>query len=98
MMNARKQPSGVIVTPAAYLRNRKRVLNLKIILHAMIISTGCTITSWLKSSIDPIKTATAYYSMAALGQCELEFANAAICLVSQLETLDLWRRVFIHHR
>ena len=60
----------------------------------MIISTGYTITSWLRSSFDPIKTATAYYSVVTFGQCELEFANAAVCLVSQLETLDLWRRIY----
>ena len=74
-----------------YLRNRESVLSQKIILYAMIISTGYTITRWLGSYIDPIKTAAAHYSVATFGQCELEFANAAACLVSQLETLDLWR-------
>ena len=53
--NTRKQLTGTIITLAAYLRNRKRILSLKIILYAMIISTGHTITSRLRSSVGTIK-------------------------------------------
>lgn len=94
MMNARKQFTGIIVTLFRFLRNKKRALNLNKILSAMIVSTGYTITSWLRSTIDPIRTTTAYYNVATFGRSEPEFAQAIAHLVSQLKALDLWKRVY----
>ena len=60
MMNAGSRFTGVVVIPAAYLRSKKRVLNLKQSLYGFDRLHEYSTTSWLKSSIDPITMSTAY--------------------------------------
>ena len=66
IINAQKQLTNIIVPFTAYLRNKKRALNLEKFLTAMILAVGHTITSWLKSGIVPTPASTFYYNVAAI--------------------------------